>query len=175
VDRVWFLRAVKARAIAVARDRKQIPWLVTRLRTDVDLRVSEAAAGALATLDAIDDLKAALSIEEPARRRAAVAGIGEIPGAKARSLLIEATHDPSPGIVFEAAAALLGRGEVEAFPLLISLLNADAPVWLGALNELEKRTGLEFGRNPARWAEWYRSRKEHLRFDPKSGRFEGVG
>lgn len=171
----WFLRAVVAHAIGVAKDSGRVPWLVERLREDVDPRVSEAAAGALAALGEIGPLREAMALAEPVRRRAAVAGIAEaaeLPGV--REALVAATGDEDPDVVLRAASALVGRGEVEAFPLLFALLEEEAPVWLGALATLESRTGLEFGRNPPRWREWYRARKGKLVFRPETGRYEGV-
>jgi HEAT repeat protein len=170
----WFLRACAASACGIAGAKARIPLLTRYLRADDDPRVSQAAAIALAMLGAEDVLIEAAKHEEPFRRRAAISGLERIPGEKARAALMDATRDLVPGVVLEAAAALVSRGEAQALPLLIELLEEETPLWLGALQVLELRTGVLLGRNPPAWREWYKGYKEHLTWDAEAGVYRGT-
>jgi hypothetical protein len=70
---------------------------------------------------------------------------------------------------------LLARGEIDAFPLVISLLgSAESAVWLGALDVLVRLTGLDLDRDPARWSEWFANERASLSFDAAAGVYRGV-
>jgi hypothetical protein len=77
-------------------------------------------------------------------------------------------------VVLEAAAALVKRGEVQALPLLIEMLEMETPLWMGALEVLELRTGMPIGRNPPAWREWFKAREKFLSFDEAEGVFRGT-
>jgi HEAT repeat protein len=168
----WLLRATLARAAAVAGSRDLAPELVRWLRSDPDPRVAQAAASALAVLGETASLLEALEAEEPFRRRAAVAGLAEVRSGEVLEPLLRCAQDEDPGVRLEAGAALLDRGWSEAFPVLVSLLEADASVWLGALEVLELRSGMAFGRDPARWTAWFASVRDRLVFRPDPPRYE---
>jgi HEAT repeat protein len=170
----WLLRATAAHAAGVAGDRERVPDLLAALDGDADARVCQAAAAALADLGAREELAARLDHATGFRRRAAVAGFARLAGPDVRAALVRAARDEDPAVVLVAGSALLARGEAEAFPLLIGLLEADAPVWMGAMDALETRTGLAFGRNPPRWREWFDSTRERLRFREATGTWEVV-
>jgi HEAT repeat protein len=167
----WFLRASVAHAVGLAGDRERVPLLIEYLTRDGTPRVCQAAAGALAGLGAEKELLGVASHPDAFRRQAAVGALGRMDGPEARAALHAATRDESPGVVLSAAAVLVEGGEVEALPILIGLLEADAQVWLGALEILEIRTGRDYGRNPPRWREWFRAYRDRLVFDPESGTF----
>jgi len=170
----WFLRACAAHACGLAKDRTRIPLLLGYLRKDEDPRVSQASAIALAMLKAEDELLAAATLEEAPRRRAAIAGLEHLGGEKARVALIKATRDEDPGVVLEAAAALVARGEVQAIPLLIEMLEQETLLWMGALQVLELRTGMPIGRNPPGWREWFKAREKYLTWNAEDGVYGGV-
>jgi len=170
----WFLRASAAHAAGLAGALESAPMLVRYLRTDPDLRVCQAAAGSLAALGLREHLTASLSDETAFRRKAALAALATLEGQDVMLALVEATRDSDPAVALEAGSALLGRGEREAFPVLIGLLEDASPVWLGALDVLLLRTGLDFGRNPPRWKTWFEERGEKLEFDPETGVYRGA-
>ncbi len=174
LPRSWFLRASAARACGLAKDTSRIPLLVTWLEKDEDPRVSQASAMALAMVKAEEQLLAAMELGEPFRRRAAVSGIDLLGGKSARVALVRATRDEDPGVVLEAAAALMGRGEIQAIPLLVEMLELETPFWMGALEVLELRTGMPIGRNPPAWRAWFTAREDHLTWDDEEGVFKGV-
>lgn len=169
LDHAWFLRATAAHAWGIVGDRARVPELLETLETDIDPRVCQAAAGALARLDGQAELNSALDLPDPQRRQAAAIGLGALAGQEARRGLIRAAGDESPGVVLAAAAALLAQGEADAIPVLIGLLEEEAQVWLGALEVLEMRTGRSFGRNPPRWEAWFSDVRERLVFFPETG------
>ncbi|MHC4862095.1 MAG: HEAT repeat domain-containing protein, partial [Planctomycetota bacterium] len=141
--RSWLVRASAAHGAGIAGDESRLPLLKKLLSADADPRVCQAAARALAKLGAHGTLAAALGLEDAFRRRAAVTGLAEAAGKKVDAALIKASKDRDAGVVLEAGAALLGRGRAEAFPVLIALLDSAEPsVWLGALEVLDRRTGL---------------------------------
>lgn len=170
----WFLRACAAHASGLAKDKTRIPMLAGYLSKDEDPRVSQAAATGLAMLGAEDELLAAAEHPDFHRRRAAITGLDHLGGEKAVAAIVKATRDDNPGVVLEAAAALVSRGEVQAIPLLINLLDRETPLWMGALQVLELRTGMLIGRNPPAWREWFDAREEFLRWDAGEGAFKGV-
>jgi HEAT repeat protein len=131
----------------------------------------EAAAAALGALKAKKELIKAYDETEGLRRRAVVIGMAKLPGKDVRSVLIRAANDEDPAVVMEAADALAARGVVDALPVLIRLLEVDSAIWLGAHASLKRRTGVDFGRNPPRWWEWYERNKNRLDFDRAAGAF----
>ncbi len=161
----WFLRATAAHAAGLTGDPAHVADLAATLASDADPRVAGAAAQSLATLGATETLLAGLALPEPWRRKAAAAALAGLPGPEVDSALRRAARDEDPGVVLEAAAGLLRRGEKEAFPVLVGLLAKDAPVWMGAAEVLESATGLSFGRDPARWSAWFADRRDGLVFD----------
>jgi len=175
-EKSWLVRASAAHAAGLAMDRSRVALLVKLLGADPDPRVCQAAARSLAVLGATKKLVGALAHEDAFRRRAAVAGLAESEGDEVDAVLVGATKDRDPGVVLEAAAALVARGRVEAVPVLIALLDrAEPSVWLGALEVLERRTGLDFGRNPPRWRRWFEAARKKLVFRPDRGVFEEAG
>ena len=171
----WLLRASAAHAIGLAGDTSRAGLLAEWLDRDEDPRVYQAAATALATLGERERLAEVLSHRQNARRKAATSALAGLPGDAATADLRRAARDPDQAVVLEAAAGLLARGETDAFPLVISLLGAgESAVWLGALDVLVRLTGLDIGRDPALWSEWFTRRRANLSFDAAAGVYRGV-
>jgi HEAT repeat protein len=172
----WLLRAAAARAVGLAGDRGRTGLLVEWLDRDEDPRVYQSAASGLAMLGERGKLSAVLDHPAAARRRAAAAALAAVPGEEAAADLRRAARDPDPAVVLEAAAGLLSRGDAEAFPPVIALLAAEEPgLWLGALDTLVRFSGLDFGRDPARWSAWFAGRRAELSFDVAAGVFRSAG
>lgn len=168
----WFLRAVHARAIGVAKDGRHVDDLVAYLFRDEDPRVAQTAAASLGLLGRIGPLEEATKNEDGFRRRAAVAALASMAAKEADAILVRMVNDPDPAVVLEAADGLAGRGNADAIPVLIRLLDvSDPPAWMGALASLQRRTGQDIDRNPPRWREWYEDEKDDLVFDRSAGAF----
>lgn len=171
VPGLWFLRAVHARALGVARDERHVDVLVRYLTMDADPRVTQAAAGSLGAFGRIEPLEEATKSEEAFRRKAAVAALATIPSADVDPILVRMVNDAEPTVVLEAADGLAGRGNVGSIPILIRLLSVDHPAWMGALASLQRRTGQTIDRNPPRWQGWYDEVRKDLVFDREAREF----
>ena len=99
-------------------------------------------------------------------------GLLRVEGKEVTRALIKATKDPASQVRLEAGSVLLGRGYRDAFPVMFQLLEEDGATWLASVAVLESRTGLQYGRNPPRWAEWFKENRDDLVFVKETGRYE---
>ncbi|HUG93064.1 MAG TPA: PQQ-binding-like beta-propeller repeat protein, partial [Planctomycetaceae bacterium] len=105
-----------------------------------------ATAATAATADDRDALSAAANAEDPAVRLLAVTGLAAVATDEELPLLRAALGDPHEPVRFEAAAALVNRGERDALSAFAELLESDdVHIRNRSLATLRAVTGQHFG------------------------------
>tara|TARA_R110002072_G_scaffold10569_3_gene49111 strand:- start:15853 stop:17673 length:1821 start_codon:yes stop_codon:yes gene_type:complete len=132
-----------------------------RLEKDDDPRVRHAVFQENLRLTAeprerLEMLHKGIDDKDWAVRLAALEVMTSLPGSVAFDIVAASLVDPHPGVRRAAIEANLAWRRRDSIPALINLLERDSQrLTLHAADALQLLTGLDLGKNPARWRQWW--------------------